>query len=314
VTGYRAAMTADLPPPARARRRARPARAAVGVAVAIALLGAAVLAARSVQRTLRDLRPPRVLPRLRAGEGALGGFEEVALRAADGVPLAAWWLPPRNGRAVVLAHGRGANREQLLGQALPLGRRGYGLVLLDLRAHGASGGDRSTSGDRERIDVEAAVAFAAARGVAPGRIAAIGFSIGALAVADAALADERVGAVVLEAMCPSLEDLVSREHGRWGALSARPALWALAAAGVRVAAVNPGDRLCALAPRPVLLVHGARDAEATPAIGERLLRAACGPATLWIVPGAGHGGFDVAAPEELERRLAAFLDAALGAG
>jgi fermentation-respiration switch protein FrsA (DUF1100 family) len=46
-------------------------------------------------------------------------------------------------------------------------------------------------------------------------------------------------------------------------------------------------------------------------MARELFRAAAEPKELWIVPGAGHGGYGAAAGGEYERRLIAFFGAAL---
>ena len=58
-----------------------------------------------------------------------------------------------------------------------LRREGYGVLLIDLRAHGESPGTRITFGAKEADDAAASVAFIRSR--APGQpIAAIGWSLG----------------------------------------------------------------------------------------------------------------------------------------
>ena len=67
--------------------------------------------------------------------------------------------------------------------------------------------------------------------------------------------------------------------------------WAFWIQGLDLDALRAVDRICAVAPRPVLLIHGAAD-EATPVQdAQRLFAAACGPKELWEIPGAGHGRF-----------------------
>ncbi len=68
----------------------------------------------------------------------------VTLRTADGLRLRGWYVPSRNGAAVALLHGTGGNRTGVAAHARLLARRGYGVLLFDLRGHGASDG-RSTS-------------------------------------------------------------------------------------------------------------------------------------------------------------------------
>ena len=88
-------------------------------------------------------------------------YHDVALRTADGVRLSAWYIPSRNGAAVVLLPGSGSTRSAVLAQAAVLARHGYGTLLMDGRGHGLSGGhamDFGWWGDR---DTAAAVSFLA---------------------------------------------------------------------------------------------------------------------------------------------------------
>ncbi|MGC3996255.1 MAG: alpha/beta hydrolase [Anaeromyxobacter sp.] len=280
--------------------------ALAGLVLAV-VAGAGWVAVRTSFAAWRDAFPSRELVKV-TGHDEL----EVSLRSADGVQLSAAWRPARNGAAVVLAHGLHANRDQLRGQAEALEGAGFGVLLLDLRAHGRSGGNESTRGDRERLDVAAAVAFAAAQpGVRPGRLGALGFSIGALAVADEAIDDPRIAAVALVSMAPSAEADIRASYAHRGLLTQLPALWTTEALGVDVSAVRPVDRLDRLAERPVLLVYGAHDEVAPPAFGQDLLGRLRGGGELYVMPGVGHGGWDAASAAALDARVVAFFTRAL---
>jgi alpha-beta hydrolase superfamily lysophospholipase len=58
---------------------------------------------------------------------------------------------------VLLFHGVSDNRTGVLGHAEFLLRHGYGVVVMDSRAHGESGGDMATYGWKERHDTVAVV-------------------------------------------------------------------------------------------------------------------------------------------------------------
>ncbi len=285
--------------------------AAHGGRLALAALGALALLAgwkawRVARETWDDLAPPReAVPAARRAE--LPGGEEVALTTADGLTLRGWYAPSRNGAAVAVLHGLGGSRLQLLPVAADLARRGYGVLALDLRAHGESGGARTTLGEAEQRDVAAAVAFLAARPeVDPRRLGALGFSLGGMALALEAAGDARLAAVALAGVPPSLADLVrTDEPGARGEVS----LLALRAAGVAVDAIRPADALCRLAPRPLLLVFGAADPAA--AAAGALRARACGPVRLVVIPGVDHQGYAAAGAARFEAALAAFLDEAL---
>jgi pimeloyl-ACP methyl ester carboxylesterase len=148
-------------------------------------------------------------------------------------------------------------------------------------------------------------------GVRPGRIGLVGFSIGAFAAAEVAIGDRRVGALTLEAMQPTLEQELRHDHSAHGVWSELPEVWAMRALGVRVDEVRPAERLCQLAPRPLLLVYGGADPVAPPDLAARLAHSACGPVERWIVRGGGHGGWDETATGQVDARLIAFFEGAL---
>ena len=69
------------------------------------------------------------------------------------------WPAPQGARAsVVLVHGFSASgsEERVITLAEALHANGYGVLAYDARGHGASGGE-CTLGDRERLDIDAAV-------------------------------------------------------------------------------------------------------------------------------------------------------------
>jgi dipeptidyl aminopeptidase/acylaminoacyl peptidase len=258
------------------------------------------------------LHPPRVAVVRPEATGELAGLEDVAFTSQDGLTLRGWYVPSRNRAAVVLVHGFAGNRAQLLFEARLLARAGYGVLLFDLRAHGDSDGDRVMWGDRERLDVTAALDFVSARlDVDPARVGLFGFSMGGTTSLLVASADARVKAVAAAGAYPALEADVYSGYGRWGALSAEPVLWTLRRAGVDVDAVRPIDGMCRLQGRPLLLVNGDVDPDAPAKLQASLFRAACEPKALWVVPGAGHGEYAKVAPEEYARRLRQHFDAAL---
>lgn len=280
-----------------------------GLAAGAAVLAAALAAVcvRAGRATYLELHPPRVVADP-SGARVLGEVEPIVVHTADGLRLRGWWHPSVNGGAVVLAHGDAANRGQLLPEAAALARAGFGVLLVDLRGHGASDGTMTTLGDRERLDVDAAVAFAAGK---PGvrAVGVLGFSIGGLAALDAAAGDPRIRAVAALSTCPSLATMLRREHP--GPVSGLVAVLTARALGVDVERTRPDRRLCAIAPRPVLVVEGERDPEAPPAMGAVLARGACGPVEVWPVAGGGHGDWHGPAGDAARARIVAFFEAAL---
>ena len=222
-----------------------------------------------------------------------------------------WLVRGMRGRGMVLlVHSLRSNRVEMLSRARFLNRQGYGALLIDLRAHGETPGERITFGIREAEDVEAAVAWL--RNTFPGeRIGAIGVSLGAAAVV-LAKNPLRLDAVVLESLHPTIDEAVEnrlRLHlGNFGPVFSPLLLWQLSfRLDVNPNELNPIDRIGNLN-SPLLLISGTDDHHTTVAETERLFDAARQPKEIWIVPGGGHFNMHTYAGREYESRILDFLD------
>jgi pimeloyl-ACP methyl ester carboxylesterase len=239
-------------------------------------------------------------------------YENVTLTAGEAVRLAGWYLPSRNGAAVVLLHGAGSTRTSVLDEASVLARHGYGVLMIDARGHGQSGGDAQDNGWWGNSDVSSAVTWLEARSdVVSGRIGAVGISMGGEEAIGASGADRRIRAVIAEgALWRGAMDDGWLPHSFTGyvdraSLMVQTALTAL----LTSAPVPPGlaASLRATAPRPVLLIAGRPELQ-----GDRTLRAAS-PANveLFELPDTGHAAGLRTHPAAWERGVIAFLGRSL---
>jgi hypothetical protein len=122
-------------------------------------------------------------------------YERVTLRTYDGLKLAAWYVPSRDGAAVIAFPGR----SQPVPHARMLVRHGFGVPLLDRRGEGASEGDYNAFGWGGEADVAAAVGFLRGRSdVDPDRIGGLGLSVGGELLLQAAAHTRALRAVVSE--------------------------------------------------------------------------------------------------------------------
>jgi len=127
-------------------------------------------------------------------------YEDVALETDDGLVIRGWYLPSQNNSAVILLHSVAANRLGTRELALMIARHGYGVLMIDLRAHGESEGDLLTFGGDEYLDVSAGVDYLQARReVDAERIGVMGLSLGASVSILSAAQDTRLAAVVADA-------------------------------------------------------------------------------------------------------------------
>jgi pimeloyl-ACP methyl ester carboxylesterase len=243
-------------------------------------------------------------------------LEDVEFETADGHRVRGWWRRGERGKgAVVLLHPKGDDRRSMLGRARLLAEQGVGALLVDLRAHGETRGQRITFGLKESADAHAAVR--AARELGGGeRVGAVGFSLGGAS----ALLGERpveVDALVLEAVYPSLTDAIeARIAMRMGRLPSK-LLAPLFVAQVRprlgapISALRPIDGIRRLT-SPVLVAGGARDPKTPFPQTRRLYAAAPEPKELWRVEGAEHEDFLARDPAGYRERVLGFLRRHLG--
>ncbi len=244
--------------------------------------------------------------------GLLPTLEEVAFRSSDGLLLRGFYVPSQNGATVILGHGLGENRMSLLPTAGMLARHGYGALVFDWRAHGESEGSTSTYGDHEQRDFEAAVDFVSKRSdVRGGRIAGLGFSIGASAVAEESARDPRVRAVILDAVFTSFADEWEDKMGARGPISLWPAWAAARQSGVDATHIRPIDRVAQIAPRPILFIAGTLDTDTPVPIVQKVFAAASEPKQLLVLEGVDHHAYPNASEKEYERGVIGFLDKAL---
>src|SRR5689334_4425537 len=132
-------------------------------------------------------------------------YQDIKLTTKDGLELAAWYTPPENGAVILVAHGYGDNRPE--GIYTLLAHHGYGVLAWDFRAHGESGGNVSTLGYFEQLDVEAALDYARAqKGVE--HIGAWGGSMGGATVILTAAKRMEIEAVVADSAFSALEDIL----------------------------------------------------------------------------------------------------------
>ena len=290
----------------------RGAAAAVGAVVATLVLADLLVlpvAACTAPRTPLGHRTP-------ASEGF--AFADVTTTTRDGVRLSGWYVPSTSGAAVVLLHGSGSTRSAVLDHAAVLARNGFGVLTLDARGHGRSGGRAMDFGWYGDLDVEAGVTFLTRRtDVDPRRVALVGLSMGGEEAIGAAAADARVRAVVAEGvMGRQAADLhwLSDAYGWRGA-----AQEAVEQAHTAVARVLSGTRpptslrhaVRVMAPRPVLLVVAGELADERLAASD-LRSAAPADVSVWTVEGSGHTGGLSTAPAQWQQRVTGFLRAATG--
>jgi uncharacterized protein len=276
------------------------------VVLLVLLLGIALIAFRSYRREAASFEPHHYEIPLNAAVG-LPDPREVAFEAMTGT-IKGWYSRSTNGAAIVLVHGSGADRRAVLGEAVLLASEGYGVLLIDMPGHGESSGHVDWS-DGGRSALVAALDFLSIQpDVDPGRLGALGTSMGGFTVAQVAATDERLKAVALLGAPPDQEEVTRWENRRYGPLSEIPALWAMERGGLPRNERPPIDEINKISPRAVLVVGGSNDRLVTPDFTRRLFEAAGQPKDLIMIDKAGHGDYLEAGGDAYRDALLRFFD------
>jgi fermentation-respiration switch protein FrsA (DUF1100 family) len=247
-------------------------------------------------------------------------YDEVAITTSDGLRLVGWYVPGTNGAVVLAQHGYKSQRGEMLDEAVMLHRHGYSVLITTMRAHDMSDGRLLTFGAKEIPDLEAWTQFAMHQpGIDPSRVGIVGNSLGGTLAIETAAQMPAIKAVVANSPFSSLDDTIETSVRFFTGLPPFPfapliRFWAERETGIDVAEVDATRWIGRLSPRPILLMQGGADVVISTTSGQRLYDAARDPKELWFDPQVAHARFDTARPEEYERRIVKFFDAAIGSG
>lgn len=241
-------------------------------------------------------------------------YEPVSLITADNLQIEGWYFPSQNGAAIIAVHGMNGNRTHVIPQSFSLLEQGYGILTIDMRAHGESEGDLYPGPWWAYQDILAGIDFLLAKEeVDPQRIGALGLSAGANAVIQAAAENENISALFVdgtgmnrtsEALNPVLPEIrpylittpLNWNYHQFISIFSKKPL------GPAIKELVPR-----VSPRPIYFVAGSTD-KIEAALASRYQAAATENAQLWIIPDADHlGGIDLHY-DEYTRRMVEFFD------
>lgn len=237
----------------------------------------------------------------------------------DGTPIDYWVIKagqpgkPSNRGTVVLIHPLLASKTWFLSLGGELSSRGWDVVLLDLRAHGRSGGSYTTWGFKEKRDIRSLMDHLLSfKDISP-RIIAAGASLGGCVAIQYAAEDPRCAGVlsicppmgarhVARLMMPLLSDEAIERRLHWAG---------------RIADFEPDDASAIAAAKqlevPLILVHGSWDLIVPYKASEALYNSARCPKKLIAARWSNHMSVQIGQDEWLAD-LIDQLDAMAGKG
>ena len=139
-------------------------------------------------------------------------------RNSDGTQSLGWLLvQEKAGPAIILSHGYGSNRSELLTLGFALWKAGYHVLIYDLRGHGESPVKWSGLGTYERDDLLSAIKFLKERKnekgetLLDGRVGLYGVDLGGYASLAVSAEDPLVKAVAVDSVFPDVNHFVNAQ-------------------------------------------------------------------------------------------------------
>jgi dipeptidyl aminopeptidase/acylaminoacyl peptidase len=240
--------------------------------------------------------------------------EHLQFMSPDGLKLEGVFIPGTNQATVILLHGYGRCKEQMLPQADFLHRAGFNVFMFDFRASGRSEGKYITFGKREASDLVGAVDYLKKRGdVDMKKIGVLGFSMGgAVALMKSGDVPE-IKAIVINSTYAHFKSVIRQNFKEY--FSGLPffplgwfVLWIIKyRTGIYYANINPILHLDALKARPVMIMHGARDNRIPVADALEFSAQAPWLKEFWLVDGASHEDVYVITKVQYEEKVISFF-------
>lgn len=241
-------------------------------------------------------------------------YENVTFKTQDQVQLKGWFItaPEFSDKTIILMHGWGMNRADILKNTYFLRELGFNLFYFDFRALGESGGKTSSIGYLELKDITAAINFLKdTRPQFCEKIGLYGLSMGGMVAICEAAHNPDIACVVAEASYYSFRRVVSR----WAWLHRRVPYFPIMPMvlhyirkqlGINPERYSPKYNIPKISPRPVFLIHGRYDNLVPAAQAKLLYKCAGEPKEIWLVPGAKHNKCAEVGGFEYKQRLADF--------
>jgi pimeloyl-ACP methyl ester carboxylesterase len=284
----------------------------VGSLLALTLF---IMIERNVLLVILDTAPARSEVNIPADLGL--DVEEVTFESTDGLTMAGWYVPPKNGAVIILLHGYGGNRTSMIWHAGQLVQAGYGVLMYDERASGESGGGHRSYGWEDTNDSAGALLYLASRTDAGNQVGIMGCSTGADIALRSMFLNPGLGAAWADgSSMVRAQDLPAPTNLLTALMHPGQRLydWLLA---LRLGIVPPPpltEVLDKISPRPLMFVGGGME---RPLIGSeadlftrREAALAGSNAQVWVIPEATHCDGPRVQPEEYAARMVAFFDAA----
>jgi pimeloyl-ACP methyl ester carboxylesterase len=237
-------------------------------------------------------------------------YETITLQS--NVKISCWYLPVDAAKGtVVLFHGYGGCKSQMLDKAYVLRKAGYHVLLADFMGAGASEGNQVTIGYKEAENVKTCYDYIRQQGKGP--VVLMGSSMGAVAILRYThlYPEAQPDGIIIECPFGSLYETVGTRFNMMGMpsfpLAGLLTFWGGVENGFNAFSHRPITYASALT-CPSLLIFGEQDDRVTRKEINDIFNNLNGPKELLTLPLAGHTGYLQLYQQEWTNAVTAFLN------
>lgn len=241
-------------------------------------------------------------------------YEPFTVYGQDSATIEGYWVG-RGDKArrttVILLHGIGNNKESWLNTASWLWKEGFSTVMVDLRAHGASGGNYCSYGYREKNDIAAVADYLLQRDSTL-KIGVWGHSLGGAVALQSLAADKRLQFGVVESTFADFRTIVYDYQWRMFKISSRTFADDAISRAAEQADFNP-DQIKPFdaaknITQPVFMGHGDEDEKISIEYGRKNFEHLATPdKEFYVVKGGHHSDISSAGGADYQKAILAFL-------
>jgi len=240
--------------------------------------------------------------------------EPISFYTEDRIKIVGALIKGHKKSTIILLHGYGRTKEQMLPQAKFLNDDGYNILMFDFRASGESEGKYITFGQREQLDLDGAIKYLKEReDLDSNKLGVFGFSMGgAVAMMKSGDYDE-VKAIVISSTYARFKTIIWQNFKRY--LNGMPffplgyiTLWVIKfRTGISFWQINPIFYLHKLEAKPLFLIHGAHDKKAPIESAMEINKKAPWLKQFWFVKHADHDDLYEVTKEEYQKKVLDFF-------
>lgn len=243
-------------------------------------------------------------------------FEKISFTTSDEINIKGWFLKQAFpvSSTIIVCHGLGTNKSDVLPFAGFLFRGGYNILLFDFRGHGESEESICSFGPCEENDLKGAVDYLKQyRPAEAKKIGILGGSMGAAIALSFSKKSPDISAIVSDCSFSDLPSALIHHVHYFYHIPKYPFGYIMLVSYALYFRKNPADfsPVKSLQQNPhlkgVLLIHGSHDAQILPSNAQKLYDSALCPKDLVIAPGASHFESYSVLGRQYEEKVLAFF-------